>query len=969
MSNPDFTLVRKVHIPNLNLEVEEYFHSATGAKHLHLAADDSNNVFLVAFLTVPQDSTGVAHILEHTSLCGSKKYPVRDPFFWMTRRSLNTFMNAFTSNDWTAYPFASQNTKDFDNLLQVYLDATFFPNLDELDFAQEGHRVEFSTPNDPNSELEFKGIVFNEMKGALSSATNLLWYELYSHIFPTTTYHYNSGGDPQEIINLTHEQLKTFHANHYHPSNAIFMTYGDRPAIEHQEKFQQNVLQYFQKMELNLQIPDEKRYESPQHVKTYYPVDKRENKLRKTHIVLAWLLGNTNDIRHVMNVNLLAGILLDNSASPLRYALETTDLGTAPSPLCGFDDSIREGIFICGLEGSDPEKVDEVEALIMQVLNNVVDKPVPEEQIESVLHQIELSQREITGDRFPYGLNLLVSSLTPMLHGGDPIAVLDIEPALATLREDCKNPNFISDLIKELLLDNGHRVRLVMIPDGELAAKQLAEEKAKLVAIKEALTEEDKTKIIEQTTALEARQHKKEDPELLPKVGLEDIADDLKIPVGNSKSINGLPTTWFDRGTNGMVYQTLVVDLPDLEPELIDVLPLFCDCMTEFGCGEQDYQAIAKRQSAVTGGIYARSSLRGSINDAQKIRGLFTLSAKALVRNQAKQAELLRDTWEQVKFDELSRLRELISQIRAASDSSVTARGHNLAMSACSSGISPAGEFSHRWHGLLGLQNLRKLDDSLDDENNLADLATKMAKIHSKLLKAPRQLLVVSELEHQAVIAEDFAKLSWESNPQPVELFKPQASNKRIKQVWTTNAQVNFCAKAYTAVPIGHADAPALVVLANFLRNGYLHRVLREQGGAYGGGADYNGDIGAFRFYSYRDPRIIETMEDFDNSLEWLQKNDHEARTLEEAILGAISQIDRPGSPAGEVITSFFSNLHGRTPKWRRKFRQLITKVTIDDLKQVATTYLQPKLANIAVLTSPEKLASVSSLRLIHKIL
>ncbi|MFK5970254.1 MAG: insulinase family protein [Candidatus Marithrix sp.] len=969
MSNPDFTLVRKVHIPNLNLEVEEYFHSATGAKHLHLAADDSNNVFLVAFLTVPQDSTGVAHILEHTSLCGSKKYPVRDPFFWMTRRSLNTFMNAFTSNDWTAYPFASQNTKDFDNLLQVYLDATFFPNLNELDFAQEGHRVEFSTPNDPSSELEFKGIVFNEMKGALSSATSLLWHELYSHLFPTTTYHYNSGGDPQEITNLTHEQLKTFHANHYHPSNAIFMTYGDRPAAEHQEKFQQHVLQHFQKMELNLQIPDEKRYDSPQHIKAYYPVDKRENKLRKTHIVLAWLLGNTNDIRHVMNVNLLAGILLDNSASPLRYALETTDLGTSPSPLCGFDDSIREGIFMCGLEGSDPEKVDEVEALILQVLNNIVDKPVPEEQIESVLHQIELSQREITGDRFPYGLNLLVSSLTPMLHGGDPIAVLDIEPALATLREDCKNPNFISNLIKELLLGNGHRVRLVMIPDGELAAKQLAEEKAKLVTMQEALTEADKTKIIEQTAALEARQHQEEDPELLPKVGLEDIADDLKIPVGNSKPINDLPTTWFDRGTNGMVYQTLVIDLPDLDPELIDVLPLFCDCMTEFGCGEQDYQTIAKRQSAVTGGIYARSSLRGSINDTQKVRGVFTLSAKALVRNQAKQAELLRDTWEQVKFDELSRLRELIAQIRAASDSSVTARGHNLVMSACSSGISPTGEFNHRWHGLVGLQSLRKLDDSLDDENNLADLAAKMAKIHSRLLEAPRQLLVVSEQEHQAIIAEDFAKLSWESKPQSVELFEPQASKKRIKQVWTTNTQVNFCAKAYAAVPIGHADAPALVVLANFLRNGYLHRVLREQGGAYGGGADYNGDIGAFRFYSYRDPRIIETMEDFDNSLDWLQKNDHEARTLEEAILGVISQIDRPGSPAGEAITSFFSNLHGRTPEWRREFRQLITKVSIDDLKQVAATYLQPKLANVAVLTSPEKLASVSSLRLIHKIL
>ncbi len=969
MSNPDFMLVRKVHIPNLNLEVEEYIHPATGAKHLHLNADDSNNVFLVAFLTVPEDSTGVAHILEHTSLCGSKNYPVRDPFFWMTRRSLNTFMNAFTSSDWTAYPFASQNSKDFDNLLQVYLDATFFPNLNELDFAQEGHRVEFKEPNNPDSELEYKGVVFNEMKGALSSSTSLLWHELYSHLFPTITYHHNSGGDPKDIPNLTHEQLKAFHATHYHPSNAIFMTYGDRPAAEHQQKFQQHALQHFQKLELNLRIPDEKRYQSPQHVTSYYPVDKRENRLHKTHIILAWLLGNNNDIKTVMNANLLAGILLDNSASPLRYALETTNLGTAPSPLCGFDDSIREGIFMCGLEGSDPDKVDEVEALILQVLNNIIDKPVPQDQIESVLHQIELSQREITGDRFPYGLNLLVNVLAPMLHGGDPVALLDIDPALATLRENCKNPEFIPNLIKDLLLNNGHRIRLVMAPDGELTAKQLAEEQAKLAAMKAAMTEDEKTKIIEQTAALEARQHQEENPELLPKVGLEDIADDLKIPEGTAKPINDLPTTWFARGTNGMVYQTLVIDLPDLEPELLDVLPLFCDCMTEFGCGEQDYQEVAKRQAAVTGGIYARSSLRGDINDAQKVRGVFTLSAKSLVRNQAKQAELLRDTWEQARFDELPRLRELVAQIRAASDNSVTARGHSLAMSACSSGISPTGEFSHRWHGLAGLQSLRKLDDSLDDTDKLAELAAKMKQIHSKLLEAPRQLLVVSEQEHQATIAKSFGELDWNSKPQAINLFKPEASKKRIKQVWTTNTQVNFCAKGYSAVPIGHADAPALVVLVNFLRNGYLHRVLREQGGAYGGGADYNGDSGAFCFYTYRDPRIIDTMTDFDGSLEWLQKNEHEARTLEEAIMGVISRIDKPGSPAGEAITSFFSSLHGRTPEWRRDFRLRVIKVTIDDLKRVAATYLQPKLANIAVVTSPEKLASVSSLRLIHKIL
>ena len=246
MTHPAFETIRNHDIPSLNIQLQEYRHRVTGARHTHLASNDSNNVFLVAFLTVPQDSTGVAHILEHTALCGSQRYPVRDPFFMMIRRSLNTFMNAFTSSDWTAYPFASQNRKDFNNLLDVYLDAAFFPRLEALDFAQEGHRLELADPDDPQSPLLFKGVVFNEMKGAMSSPVSRLAQELQTQLFPTNTYHYNSGGEPVDIPNLTHEQLKAFHSRHYHPSNAVFMTYGDIPAAEHQNHFDDRVLSQFQ---------------------------------------------------------------------------------------------------------------------------------------------------------------------------------------------------------------------------------------------------------------------------------------------------------------------------------------------------------------------------------------------------------------------------------------------------------------------------------------------------------------------------------------------------------------------------------------------------------------------------------------------------------------------------------------------------------------------------------------------------
>ena len=312
---PTFILKRSQRLDTLNITVEEYEHRETGAVHYHLASDNPENVFLVALRTVPMDSTGVAHILEHTALCGSKKYPVRDPFFMMIRRSLNTFMNAFTSSDWTAYPFASQNRKDFNNLLDVYLDAVFFSSLNELDFAQEGHRIEFVEPDNTNSALEYKGVVFNEMKGAMSAPTSRIWQQVCQHLFPTTTYHYNSGGEPTDIPSLSYQDLKSFYETHYHPSNAIFMTYGDIPACEHQERFENLALKEFKKLDIHIAVDDEKRFKAPLRVSESYPLDEPDS-TNKTHVVVAWLLGKSTNLAEMYKAQLLSGVLLDNSASP-----------------------------------------------------------------------------------------------------------------------------------------------------------------------------------------------------------------------------------------------------------------------------------------------------------------------------------------------------------------------------------------------------------------------------------------------------------------------------------------------------------------------------------------------------------------------------------------------------------------------------------------------------------------------------
>ena len=961
MIHPAFQHLRSHPVPALRLEFQEYRHMATGARHLHLAADDPHNAFMVAFLTVPQDSTGVAHILEHTTLCGSQRYPVRDPFFMMIRRSLNTFMNAFTSSDWTAYPFASQNKKDFNNLLDVYLDATFFPLLDERDFAQEGHRLEFVAPDDPNSELTFKGVVFNEMKGALSSSVQRLGLALQSRLFPTTTYHYNSGGDPEVIPDLTYAQLKAFHARHYHPSNAIFLTYGDIPAAEHQQRFEAGALNRFQALHLDLAIPDERRRPTPIADLIHYPLDGTEDLADQTHIVLGWLLGPVTDPLATLRARLLSDVLLDNSSSPLRHALETSELGTAPSPLCGFDTSTREATFVCGLEGSNPEHAQAVETLVFDVLRRVAAEGVPQEAVDSVLHQLELSEREITGDGFPYGLHLLLEALTPAIHGSDPVAALDSDPLLEQLRAESRAADFIPQLVRQLLLDNPHRVRLTMAPDPELSATQAAAERQKLAAIRAILTEADQTRLIEQAKALAERQQRQDDPELLPRVGLEDVPPDLKIAEGVARPVGRLPAHWYAQGTNGMVYLQSVIDLPALDSDELDVLPLFCACLTEVGSAGRDYRTTQARQAAVTGGISARANVRGGVNDVTQVKGVLILAGKALARNHDALSELLRETLTTARFDELPRLRELVAQIRAQREEAVTDHGHMLALAAASAGLSPVAALNHRWDGLHGLKALKALDDTLDDAGALRAFAERLERLRDRLRDLPRQLLVVGEAERQDAIAAALAA-HWPDNSAPMTepfTLAPPASQPP-RQGFRVNTQVNFCAKAYPTVAPNHPDAPALQVLGDFLRNGYLHRAIREQGGAYGGGAGYHPDSGAFRFYSYRDPRLADTLTDFDRALDWLQTHDHPARTLEEAILGVIAAIDKPGSPAGEAVTAFFGTLFGRTPEQRRAFRQRVLQVTLDDLKRVAAAWLKPEQARYAVLSDGRTLAEQS---------
>ena len=968
--HPAFEWLRSQPIPTLNVVLEEYRHRVTGAQYFHLASEDPENVFLVALRTVPMDSTGVAHILEHTVLCGSQKYPVRDPFFMMIRRSLNTFMNAFTSSDWTAYPFASKNRKDFQNLLEVYLDAVFFSRLHELDFAQEGHRLEFAEPQNADSALQFKGVVYNEMKGAMSSTNSLLWQTVSKYLYPTTTYHYNSGGEPEHIPDLSYAELKAFYQTHYHPSNSVLMTYGDIPAVEHMARFEELALSRFQKLDVHIHVRDEKRYYAPVHVTESYPLreeeDEEEGGSDKTHVVMAWLLGKSIDLQEMFEAQLLSSVLLDNSASPLMNVLETCGLGSSPSPMCGLEDGNREMSFLCGLEGCASDATPKVEALIRSTLDTLARDGVPLEQVEAALHQLELSQREITGDSHPYGLQLIIASLSSAVHGGDPLNVLDIDPTLAKLRELIKDPDFIKGLIRRTLIDNPHNVVLTMTPDAHLAARQMEAEVQRLQAIKDSLSAEAAQQILARSQQLTARQEAVDDPSLLPKVGLEDVPADLPLLTATQSTIGSMPVSFYAQGTNGLCYQQVVIELPALSDELLRILPYYSSCLSEFGIGARSYTDVQTWQSRISGGVSCYANIRSRLDDEQRTHAILVLSSKALLANHDALTELLHQTFTQVRFDEVQRLREIIDQIAARRESSITGQGHTLAMTLASSGMSPTARLSHEFTGLAGIGTLRALGKALKNDGDATALLEKFRELHQLVLNAPRRFLLVGEAAAQEALTASLQQ-HWKHSAPLADassaLLLPPVRD-QVRQIWTTNTQVNFCAKAYPTVPAAHADHATLSVLAGFMRNGFLHRSIREQGGAYGGGADQDANSASFRFYSYRDPRLADTLLDFDRAIDWVLSDAHEWRLVEEAILGVISAMDKSTSPAGEAKQAFYNDLFGRTREARLAYRQRVLQTQVSDLQRVAQQYLRPELASIGVISNSGNAKAVKSLGL-----
>jgi Zn-dependent M16 (insulinase) family peptidase len=933
-----YTIVRREPLERLEGAFIELVHERTGAKHIHIECTDDNNAFAVSFPTVPKDSTGVAHILEHVVLAGSKRFPVRDPFFSMTRRSLATFMNALTSSDSTTYPFSTRNAKDYMNLLLVYLDAAFFPLLEEDSFKQEGIRFEFENPADPKSGLRYKGVVFNEMKGALATPQAAMQRNLGRTLFPGLTYANVSGGDPEHIPDLTWDQLRKFHAEHYHPSNAYFYTYGNQPLDRTLAVIEDNVLSQFERFAIDTSIANVERFSKPVASAEPYAAAAGEDNSRKAQALVGWVTVPAVDSFRLLAMRVLSEVLLGNSGSPLRKALIDSKIGSALADGSGFQDDYKETVFGAGLKGIAIDDARKVEAVVLQTLEKLAKHGVDKAQVDAAIHRLEFEKRERSNAGYPYALKVLFTFIGAFQYGGDPYAPLNLDADLKRLERARNEGRFFENLIATELLDNQHRALLTLEPDPGLEERKRRQELERLAAVEGMLTDADRARIVADALRLKNAQEAKQDVAVLPSLELSDIPMRFEDVLSRQIKIGLATVEFFPLPTNGITYVDIRSDFSALRQDLKVLLPLFSRIFTQMGAAGQDYVQIAARIAGYTGGVGASPAVQPLASRDDYLQS-FYVSGRALDRNIGPFVDLLTDLTARLEI-EPGRLKEVIDESATRLESSISGLGFQFAILRATSKLSSEGAINDGLQGIGMLHEVRRL--ARLSQGELGEVIERLVAIRTALFRQESvHIIVTCEESMIDAIAERLhglvAALPTGGANGHVEKPDPLAAAPEAR---TTPLPVAFNVRGFKTVRYTHPDAPTLLVLANYLRDTFLHRELREKGGAYGAMAQASTGSGTFYMASYRDPNVTRTYDIFDRAAKWLIESEVAEDALKEAILGACGDVDPLESPDIKGRREAGNKLTGFTRLERERFKERLLAVSAADLKRVAAQYL-----------------------------
>jgi len=935
-----FRVLRVEQIPEIRITAYEAEHEKTGAKVLHLHCDDRENLYSIGFRTPPADSTGLPHILEHSVLAGSERYPLKDVFNELIRGTLQTFINAFTYPDKTIYPVASQVRSDYFNLARVYTDLVFNPRLLKETFSQEGHHLEFVNPEDTSSDLTISGIVYNEMKGAYSSPDALMYKVIQENLYPDTPYAFDSGGNPEDIPLLTYEQFKEFHRTYYSPTNARFFLYGDIPTAAHLE-FLADMLAGFERVHMDSAIESQIRWQTPLSITGTFPIGEEDNPERKTVVNAAWMMEENTDYETAILLQITSGILVGSAAGPLRKALIESGFGEDLSPITGVERDLKQIAFAVGLRGTERDKARQIEQLIMDTLQKLVLSGFDRNLIEGTLHQVEFHGKEIIRSAYPYGIILMGRVYHTWLYDGDPLEGLNFPRIIEDIRKKWgANPLLFQEIVQKWFLDNPHRLLSVREPSKTYQSDREEEFKKKMSRLKASLSSEDLDAVRQNASALKKFQVEPDMPGAaarLPKLSMSDISRAIETIPTEKALIENVPAMTHDIFTNGIAYLDLAFDVSDVPEELQPYLPLLGKLITNMGAAGLDYEEMAKRVVLKTGGISYHLSAGIAMDDRRNWQKMI-FRIKSLYRNTRDAINIIADILTSGDMSNEMRMRELIAERKNNLHASIIPSGHAFARRSAGAALSVPAYRDELWHGRTQLKFVNRIADQFKEIKS--DLLDKLTLLQNTMFRKDRLCLnVTADSEGISLLSESVADLVRRLSGNG-GIGKPSAPPlSPINIGISIPAQVSYVAKVLSAPAYADPLAASLTMLGRQLSSGYLYKHIRIQGGAYGGMSQYDPMSGTFALLSYRDPHIVNTLNVYREAVDFISRNKISGEELEKTIIGTIGSLDKPMDPASRGYIALIRDFTGLSDEDRLKFRNSILDMTPELLLEAASRY------------------------------
>lgn len=949
-----FRLLEEKNIKEINSTARLFEHEKSGARLFHLENEDDNKVFSITFRTPPEDSTGLPHILEHSVLCGSRKFPSKEPFVELIKGSLNTFLNAMTFSDKTMYPVASRNSKDFRNLMDVYLDAVLYPNIYRYPeiMMQEGWHYELESKD---SELTYKGVVYNEMKGAFSSPESILMRKVQESLFPDTPYGFESGGDPDVIPELTQEKFLAFHKKYYHPSNSFIFLYGDMDLLDNLKFINDEYLSNFDKIQVDSEIPVQKAFKEERRIVLDYPISPNEKEEDKTFLSLNFAVGKATDKELSLAFDILEHLLLETPAAPLKKALIDANLGK--DVFGSFDNSILQPTFSVVVKNTNEDKVEEFKNIVLDTLSNLVSKGIDKKLVESSINIKEFQLREAEYDGYPKGLMYGIRCMDSWLYGENPTLHLEYEDVLNKVKTALTD-NYFESLIEKYLLNNTHRSLVIAKPKKGLAEEKAKELAKRLADYKASLSEDEINKIIENTKKLKDRQETPDSQEALEKIPLLSLSDierkAEKLPL-EERNLLGLKVLAHPIFTSGIGYVNLYFDSRTVPQDKLPYISLLSSVLGKIGTEKYSYEELSNKININTGGIRFSGDAFAECGSNEVFYPKFVVRSKSLVTKLPKLMEIIGEILGHSKFNDKKRLKEIIQEMKSRMEMRMLQRGHTVVAKRACSYFSPIAKYEETLIGLSFYKFIANLENNF--EANFENIVENLKIVSKAIFNKDNVLLSFTGDDKDYISFEQSFPLLYENLGDekfaPVEYkFEFGALNEGLM----TSSKIQYVAKAYNFRELGYSYTGSLQVLKTIIGFDYLWNRVRVQGGAYGAFANFQWG-GNTVFSSYRDPNLVETLDAYNKAGEFIANFDADNREMTKYIIGTISELDSPLTPAMKGFVADEYYIRHITQESVQKERDEILNTKKEDIRSLANLVSDVMKQNyFCVLGSEEKI-------------